>query len=153
MAEYQRSIEIEAEPEVVFRLIAEPEFWPAYIPTCRYLLVTSRGTDSRLIRLRVAGWPCWPTLTALHTADRDSLVITLAHLSGPGTGCSTIWRTLATASGCRLEARHDLSGWVSSRPGSLRRWLARRALGRYAGQAFLEAFRGVAEGSGFGERR
>jgi Polyketide cyclase / dehydrase and lipid transport len=108
------SIEIDAPPELVFRLARDIERWPRLLP--HYLGVRREGgtADGALILRMIAVRPMLglhgaglPVVWRARTwAEPETLGLRFHHLGGLTAGMDVTWRIEATPAGCHVSIDH-----------------------------------------------
>jgi ribosome-associated toxin RatA of RatAB toxin-antitoxin module len=152
------SIEIEAPPELVFRLARDVERWERLLPHYVRSRVVAAGADGVLVTTFVARRPLialiglgLPVAWRARTWNEpDTLRLRFAHVAGPTTGMDVTWRIEPTAAGTRVSIDHDFRSWI---PGfatfvdrAFTRPIARRTLATFKalGEALADGSAGPA---------
>lgn len=92
-------VQIHADPDLVFRLAGEVEFWPAMLPWYRDVRVLRRRGQQRLVC--VATWCGAVPLrwTAIQWLDPDARRIILRHVNGVTRGMEVVWQMVPRPDG------------------------------------------------------
>lgn len=109
------SIDVEAPPELVFRLARDVERWPALLPHYLRVKAVGRRADGSLIAKMVAVRTLIPVIGLglpvvwrAHTwNDPSTLRLRFVHEGGATAGMDVTWRIEATPAGCRVSIDHD----------------------------------------------
>lgn len=98
----QNHIEMHAPPNLIFRLAAEVEFWPALLPHYRYVHVLKRADERRLVKMgaRRDGLPV--SWTAIQWLEPLARRITFRHVAGVTRGMVVEWR-IAPSEGSAVD--------------------------------------------------
>lgn len=131
-------IEIDAPPELVFRLARRIERWERLLPHYARSRVVDRRADGALVVAFVARRPLVPILgLGLPVAWRartwnepETLRLRFAHVGGPTRGMDVTWRIEATTTGCRVSIDHDFQPRMPGFAGFVDRWFTRPIAGR-----------------------
>jgi hypothetical protein len=144
-------IRIHAPAELVYRLAAEIELWPAFVHNVRVARVLRRSpTDQRLRVISIRGWRGWLPIgwRAVQRLEPETGRMTLRHLTPISAGTTAEWTITATLDGASTEIT------IVQRPilhlplvGHL---VAKRIVGPYIGRPFalsiLRDIKHLAEG-------
>jgi len=141
-------IEINAPPELVFRLARRVETWERLLPHYARSRVVDRRADGGLVIQFVARRPLIGFLgLALPVAWRartwnepDSLRLRFVHVGGATRGMDVTWRIEATPTGCTVSIDHDFRPRVRGFAAFVDRWFTRVIAGRT-----LATFKALAE--------
>ncbi len=104
------AIHIRADPAVVFKLAAEIEQWPLFLPHYRYVRVLRRG-PARGFKIAVMGArrdviPVTWTTTQELFPDESPLRIRFRHIRGVTRGMDVAWLLTPDPAGVHVEIRH-----------------------------------------------
>jgi ribosome-associated toxin RatA of RatAB toxin-antitoxin module len=142
-------IEINAPPELVFRLARRVETWERLLPHyARSRVVDRRAADDGLVVQFVARRPligflglglpvAWRARTWNEPA---SLRLRFVHVGGATRGMDVTWRIEATPTGCTVSIDHDFRPRVPGFAAFVDRWFTRAIAGRT-----LATFKALAE--------
>jgi ribosome-associated toxin RatA of RatAB toxin-antitoxin module len=141
-------IEIDAPPELVFRLARRVETWERLLPHYARSRVVDHGTDGGLVVAFVARRPLIGFLgLGLPVAWRarawnepDNLRLRFLHVGGATRGMDVTWRIEATPTGCSVSIDHDFRPRVPGFAAFVDRWFTRAIAGRT-----LATFKALAE--------
>ena len=152
--ETRNQIVMRADPDVIFRLAGEVEFWPAILPHYRSVRVLRRLGNKRLVYMAASrdGFPVsWTSIQWLDPAARR---IVFRHVKGVSRGMDVEWRITPRADGAvDVTIEHWLTlGWPV-----LGRFAAERVIGPHfvepiAGKT-LRRIKEIAEGGSLSGRR
>jgi len=142
------SIEIEAPPDVVFRLARGVERWERLLPHYARSRVVERRADGGLVVEFVARRPlialvgvglpvAWRARTWYEPGSRR---LRFVHVAGATKGMDVTWRIEATPTGCRVSIDHDFAPRVRGFEAFVDRWFTRPIAGRT-----LATFKALAE--------
>ena len=142
------TIDVEAAPELVFRLAQGVERWQRLLPHYVRSRVVRRAADGALVIAFVARRPVAPVLglglpvawRARTWADGEALRLHFVHVAGPTRGMEVTWRIEPIASGTRVSIDHDFQPRL---PG-LARFIDRAFTRPIAGRT-LATFKALAE--------
>jgi ribosome-associated toxin RatA of RatAB toxin-antitoxin module len=109
----ENAIVIEAGPDIIFRLAAEVERWPAILPHYRRVRVLKRQGERKLLEMAAQrdGLPVsWTSIQEPRPAERRIL---FRHVSGITRGMAVEWRLEPLGPRrTRVSIGHDFSpGW------------------------------------------
>lgn len=136
-----------ARPDLIFRLAAEVEFWPALLPHYRFVHVLKRAPGRRLVRMGATRDGIPVSWTALQWLEPDARRITFRHVGGATRGMVVEWRIAQQADAAvNVTISHNFSPpWpiVGS-------WIAEQIIGPFfvhhiAGNTLRE-IKAIAEG-------
>ncbi len=143
------TIDVEAAPELVYRLAQGVERWERLLPHYARSRVVRRAGDGALVVAFVARRPVAPILglglpvawRARTWSDREGLRLHFVHVAGPTKGMEVTWRIEPIASGSRVSIDHDfrprLPGLARFIDGAFTRPIAGRTLATF--KALAEA--------------
>ena len=88
----RNQIVMRADPDLIFRLAAEVEFWPAILPHYRAVRVLRRRGPKRLIYMAATrdGFPV--SWTSIQWLDPAARCIAFRHVKGVSRGMDVEWR-------------------------------------------------------------
>ncbi len=140
--------EIQAPPDVVFRLARGVERWERLLPHYARSRVVERRADGSRVVSFVARRPFIAILgVGLPVAWRartwnepDALRLRFVHVAGATRGMDVTWRIEATPAGCRVSIDHDFRPWLPGFAAFVDRWFTRPIAGRT-----LATFKALAE--------
>ena len=154
----QFSGRVYADRQTVFRLLADIEFWPAFLPHVRSARVVRRDGRRRLVRVR-ASWRGIPIgWTAVETVDEFYHWMGLRHRSRLTRGSLATWTVgpERIADDGRPAVDVTVRQWVTVPIPVIGGLLARRFVGglvaRELGQAILDRVTEIAEGGSLADR-
>ena len=108
-------VDVDAPPELVFRLARDVERWPRLLPHYVAVRPIERGADGALLAEMVARRPLAPVLglsipvawRARTWSESDSCRLRFVHQGGATNGMDVTWRISARTGGARVEIDHD----------------------------------------------
>jgi len=125
------TITIAANPAVIFKLAAEIERWPLFLPHYRYVRLLRFSEDGRF-KLAAMGARrdfipvAWTTTQELFP-DELPLRIRFRHVRGVTRGMDVAWLLTPGPRGVHVEIRHDFNpGWPV-----IGGWLTERIIGEF----------------------
>lgn len=124
----ERSIDIRAPADAIYRLAQDIARWPELLPHYRYVKVL-RESDGERVAVMAArrGWiPV--TWKALERLDPITPRIEFRHLSGWTVGMEVAWNFEKIDGGTRVSIAHDLD---FRRLPFGRRWIGNRVIGEF----------------------
>jgi ribosome-associated toxin RatA of RatAB toxin-antitoxin module len=142
------AIDVDAPPELVFRLARGVGAWERLLPHYARSRVADRRADGSLIVEFVARRPLIPLLgIGLPVAWRartwnepDALRLRFVHVGGATRGMDVTWRIEPTPTGCSVSIDHDFRPRVPGFAAFVDRWFTRPIAGRT-----LATFKALAE--------
>jgi ribosome-associated toxin RatA of RatAB toxin-antitoxin module len=146
-------VRIHADPDLIFRLAGEVEFWPAILPHYRAVRVLRRDGNKRLVYMAATrdGFPVsWTSIQWLDPAARR---IAFRHVKGVTRGMDVEWRIEPAADGgVDVEIEH----WLTLPWPAIGRFAAERVIGPHfvediAGKT-LRRIKEIAEGGSLAGR-
>jgi ribosome-associated toxin RatA of RatAB toxin-antitoxin module len=145
------SIEILAQPELVFALVRDVTRWPSLLPhyVSAHLIAADPGGHRRVEF--VARRPFVPVLglglpvawRARCWAEPEHSRLRFEHLGGATAGMDVTWLIEPTPAGCRVTIEHDFS--PGGPLGGIRAAITDRLFTRPIASRTLTAFRSIAE--------
>jgi hypothetical protein len=143
---------IQAPSDVVYRLAAEVEFWPAFVPSIRFVRVLRRDPAGRPARLLACGgWHGWIPVTwhAVQHLEPERGRILYRQVGGLSAGATAEWRIDPSPGGAAAEVTIVQRPAIAA-PG-VESSVARRFVGPVSGSPVVDAvladLRRVAEGA------
>ena len=108
-------VDVEAPPELVFRLARDVERWPRLLPHYVAVRPLERHADGSLVAEMVARRPLVPLLglsipvawRARTWSEGPECRLRFIHRGGATNGMDVTWRILARGGGARIEIDHD----------------------------------------------
>lgn len=142
------AIDVDAPPELVFRLARRVETWERLLPHYARSRVVGHVADGGLLVAFVARRPLVAILgLGLPVAWRartwnepETLRLRFAHVGGATRGMDVTWRIEATPTGCRVSIDHDFRPRMPGFATFVDRWFTRSIAGRT-----LATFKALAE--------
>ena len=142
------SIDVEAAPELVFRLAEGVERWERLLPHYARSRVIRQRADGALVVAFVARRPVASVIglglpvawRARTWADPDALRLHFVHVAGPTTGMEVVWRIEPIGPGTRVSIDHDFRSPVPGLASFIDRVFTRAIAGRT-----LATFKALAE--------
>jgi hypothetical protein len=144
------SVEIDAPPELVFRLARDPRRWPALLPHYQRARVVDTAPDGGLVVEFVARRSIVPVLglgvpvawRSRTWAEPDTLRLRFRHLGGATGGMDVTWRIEpgVAGPGSRVTIEHDFAPRFAPWAAFVDRLFTRAIAGRT-----LASFRALAE--------
>ena len=140
-------IQIQADPDLIFRLAGEVEFWPAILPHYRDVRVLRRQGDKRLVYM--AAWRdaipvSWTSIQWLDPAARR---IVFRHVKGVTRGMDVEWRIAPRPDGV---VDVSIEHWLDLAWPLVGRFAAERVIGplfvEYIAGKTLRRIKEIAEG-------
>jgi ribosome-associated toxin RatA of RatAB toxin-antitoxin module len=141
-------VDVDAPPELVFRLARDVERWPRLLPHYVAVRPVERDDDGSVVAEMVARRPLVPVLglslpvawRARTWSDESSLRLRFVHRGGATNGMDVTWRIEPRGGGARVEIDHDfrprVPGWAAFIDAGFTRPIASRT---------LAAFKAIAE--------
>jgi ribosome-associated toxin RatA of RatAB toxin-antitoxin module len=145
------SIDVAAPADLVFRLAADVEHWPALLPHYVRAAVESREADGAVVARFVARRPLVPVLglglpvtwRSRTWNEPETRRLRFQHRGGATNGMDVTWRIEPADGGARVTIEHDfrprIPGWA---------WLIDRAFTRPIAGRTLATFKAIAEAVG-----
>jgi ribosome-associated toxin RatA of RatAB toxin-antitoxin module len=133
-------VDVDAPPELVFRLARDVERWPRLLPHYVAVRPVERGGDGSVVAEMVARRPLVPVLglslpvawRARTWSDESSLRLRFVHRGGATNGMDVTWRIEPRGGGARVEIDHDfrprVPGWAAFIDAGFTRPIASRTL-------------------------
>ena len=142
------AIDVDAPPELVFRLARDVGAWNRLLPHYARSRVVDRRADGSVVAEFVARRPLIALLgVGLPVAWRartwnepETLRLRFVHVGGATRGMDVTWRIEATATGCSVSIEHDFRPRVPGFAAFVDRWFTRPIAGRT-----LATFKALAE--------
>ena len=141
-------VDVDAPPELVFRLARDVERWPRLLPHYVAVRPLERDGDGTVLAEMVARRPLVPVLglsvpvawRARTWSDASTLRLRFVHRGGATNGMDVTWRIEPRGSGARVEIDHDFRPRVGP-------WAAfiDRAFTRPIASRTLATFKSIAE--------
>ncbi|MEN6371801.1 MAG: SRPBCC family protein [Armatimonadota bacterium] len=102
------SITICANPDLVYRTVADIQEWPKMLPHYRWV----RGIDNRDLVFEMAAWRSFVPIkwTSLTRCDSKRRRIFFTHIGGLTRGMEVVWKINSGSNGTDVSIVHDLSG-------------------------------------------
>jgi ribosome-associated toxin RatA of RatAB toxin-antitoxin module len=108
-------VDVDAPPELVFRLARDVERWPRLLPHYVRVRPIERGLDGSVVAEMVARRPLVAVLglsipvawRARTWSDEAALRLRFVHQGGATNGMDVTWRIEARGAGSRVEIDHD----------------------------------------------
>jgi ribosome-associated toxin RatA of RatAB toxin-antitoxin module len=107
--------ETSADPDVVFRLVADVERWPAHLAHYRWVTMHERTRDGggivEMAAYRPFGPLNWPTWWKSHmTVDAAARLVRFRHIGGITTGMDVEWAVTRTGDRTHVVLLHVWDG-------------------------------------------
>ncbi|HEX2949038.1 MAG TPA: SRPBCC family protein [Armatimonadota bacterium] len=121
------TIEISADPAVVYRTASDILHWPDILPHYRWVKVLIEQSNGSLVEMAAQrGWiPVrW---TAVQRCDAEKRRIHYRHIGGATKGMGVRWELTPTATGTHVELIHELTLDTPI----IRSWIGKIIVGRY----------------------
>jgi ribosome-associated toxin RatA of RatAB toxin-antitoxin module len=141
-------IDVDAPPELVFRLARDVERWPRLLPHYVAVRPLEQNGDGVVVAEMVARRPLVPVLglsipvvwRSRTWSEAESLSLRFVHQGGATNGMDVTWRIEPQGAGARIDIEHDF------RP-RIRPWAAfvDRAFTRPIASRTLATFKAIAE--------
>jgi ribosome-associated toxin RatA of RatAB toxin-antitoxin module len=142
-------VDVDAPPELVFRLARDVERWPRLLPHYVAVRPLERDSDGAVLAEMVALRPLVPVLglsvpvawRARTWSDESTLRLRFVHRGGATNGMDVTWRISPRGDGARVEIDHDfrprIGPWAAFIDAAFTRPIASRTLATF--KAIAEA--------------
>jgi ribosome-associated toxin RatA of RatAB toxin-antitoxin module len=142
-------VDVDAPPELVFRLARDVERWPRLLPHYVAVRPLERDSDGAVLAEMVALRPLVPVLglsvpiawRARTWSDESTLRLRFVHRGGATNGMDVTWRIEPRGAGARVEIDHDFrprfAPWAAFIDRAFTRPIASRTLATF--KAIAEA--------------
>jgi ribosome-associated toxin RatA of RatAB toxin-antitoxin module len=136
-------VDVDAPPELVFRLARDVERWPRLLPHYVAVRPIERDGDGGVLAEMVARRPLVPVLglslpvawRARAWSDPSTLRLRFVHRGGATNGMDVTWRIEPRGAGARVEIDHDfrprVGPWAAFIDRAFTRPIASRTLGTF----------------------
>ena len=136
-------VDVDAPPELVFRLARDVERWPRLLPHYVAVRPIERDGDGGVLAEMVARRPLVPVLglslpvawRARTWSDPSTLRLRFVHRGGATNGMDVTWRIEPRGAGARVEIDHDfrprVGPWAAFIDRAFTRPIASRTLGTF----------------------
>ena len=136
-------VDVDAPPELVFRLARDVERWPRLLPHYVAVRPIERDGDGSVLAEMVARRPLVPVLglsvpvawRARTWSDESTLRLRFVHRGGATNGMDVTWRIEPRGAGARVEIDHDfrprVGPWAAFIDRAFTRPIASRTLGTF----------------------
>jgi ribosome-associated toxin RatA of RatAB toxin-antitoxin module len=136
-------VDVDAPPELVFRLARDVERWPRLLPHYVAVRLIERDGDGSVLAEMVARRPLVPVLglsvpvawRARTWSDPSTLRLRFVHRGGATNGMDVTWRIEPRGAGARVEIDHDfrprVGPWAAFIDRAFTRPIASRTLGTF----------------------
>ena len=136
-------VDVDAPPELVFRLARDVERWPRLLPHYVAVRPLERDGDGAVLAEMVARRPLVPVLglsvpvawRARTWSDPSTLRLRFVHRGGATNGMDVTWRIEPRGAGARVEIDHDfrprVGPWAAFIDRAFTRPIASRTLGTF----------------------
>lgn len=138
----RKSIEIQAPPDEVFKVVSDLAAWPRHVPHYRWIRVTENHPDHLVARMACyRGWLPIDWVVRFES-DPTKREVRFTHLRGLSRGMVEVWQTEPIGDGAasRLTVTHDIEA-VFQRLGNFAvRWVIQRFFIDYRVPRTLQSF-------------
>ena len=136
-------VDVDAPPELVFRLARDVERWPRLLPHYVAVRPIQRDAEGAVVAEMVARRPLVPVLglsvpvawRARTWSDESTLRLRFVHRGGATNGMDVTWRIEPRGTGARVEIDHDfrprVGPWAAFVDRAFTRPIASRTLGTF----------------------
>jgi coenzyme Q-binding protein COQ10 len=103
MTEHRDSRVVSLDADLMYRIVADVERYPEFLPWVTALRVLSRGEDTLTAQMAVAYGPFRERYTSRIDLDPSARTIDVAAVKGPFRRLENHWRFTPTDGGCRID--------------------------------------------------